>query len=348
MATVTINQSEVRIKEWQGNRVVTFKDIDLVHGRPDGTARKRFNDNKDRFIEGTDYYKTKCSEVRPFFGQTLPNGFNPKADIILITESGYLMLVKSFTDDLAWDVQRQLVNLYFRVQHQLEVVSVENKTPALPSRLVVRDFYGEKVITSFEAAEYFMQTTDCLRYHAKTFFDRDLDYFFLTGEDLIEFKAQNLSYTRQSSRLFVYTKSGFLKFCERFGVAVSDKQASCFDVPKVKKDIVVNGAYSVKTQISFESTSREELLESYTDLSPEEVTKVLEFITKLKHLRELRINETVSAIALNLLRIKDLLRFFTNDDFDANSKNKYYAALEGLISFGFELFNEIQNLKREF
>ena len=258
------------------------------------------------------------------------------------------MLVKSFTDDLAWDVQRQLVNLYFRVQHQLEVVSVENKTPALPSRLVVRDFYGEKVITSFEAAEYFMQTTDCLRYHAKTFFDRDLDYFFLTGEDLIEFKAQNLSYTRQSSRLFVYTKSGFLKFCERFGVAVSDKQASCFDVPKVKKDIVVNGAYSVKTQISFESTSREELLESYTDLSPEEVTKVLEFITKLKHLRELRINETVSAIALNLLRIKDLLRFFTNDDFDANSKNKYYAALEGLISFGFELFNEIQNLKREF
>ena len=342
MATVTINQSEVSIKEWQGNRVVTFKDIDLVHGRPDGTARKRFNDNKERFIEGTDYFVRKTDEAKNEFNIVAPNG------LTLITESGYLMLVKSFTDDLAWDVQRQLVNLYFRVQHQLEVVSVENKTPALPSRLVVRDFYGEKVITSFEAAEYFMQTTDCLRYHAKTFFDRDLDYFFLTGEDLIEFKAQNLSYTRQSSRLFVYTKSGFLKFCERFGVAVSDKQASCFDVPKVKKDIVVNGAYSVKTQISFESTSREELLESYTDLSPEEVTKVLEFITKLKHLRELRINETVSAIALNLLRIKDLLRFFTNDDFDANSKNKYYAALEGLISFGFELFNEIQNLKREF
>lgn len=37
-------------------------------------------------------------------------------DITLITESGYLMLVKSFTDDLAWDVQRQLVNSYFRNQ----------------------------------------------------------------------------------------------------------------------------------------------------------------------------------------------------------------------------------------
>ena len=43
---------------------------------------------------------------------------SPKAhqDIILLTESGYLMLVKSFTDDIAWSVQRQLVNSYFRVK----------------------------------------------------------------------------------------------------------------------------------------------------------------------------------------------------------------------------------------
>ena len=34
----------------------------------------------------------------------------------LITEQGYLMLVKSFTDDLAWTVQRQLVNGYFKTR----------------------------------------------------------------------------------------------------------------------------------------------------------------------------------------------------------------------------------------
>ncbi len=112
---ITINQQPITAKEYHGQRVVTLKDIDLVHNRPEGAARKRFNDNKERFIEGTDFYKVKCSEVRPFFGQTLPNGFNPSADITLITESGYLMLVKSFTDDLAWDVQRALVNNYFRV-----------------------------------------------------------------------------------------------------------------------------------------------------------------------------------------------------------------------------------------
>lgn len=33
-----------------------------------------------------------------------------------MTESGYLMLVKSFNDDLAWQVQRCLVNAYFKVK----------------------------------------------------------------------------------------------------------------------------------------------------------------------------------------------------------------------------------------
>jgi gp34 len=116
MNEILINNQNVLIKEYEGKRVITFKDIDMVHNRPEGTARKRFNDNKKHFIEGEDYFKVKCSEVRPFFGQTLPNGFNPKADVTLMTESGYLMLAKSLTDDLSWDVQRKLVNDYFTVK----------------------------------------------------------------------------------------------------------------------------------------------------------------------------------------------------------------------------------------
>ena len=126
MSEIIINNIPVTVKEYQGQRVVTFKDIDTVHDRPEGTARKRFNDNKKHFIEGEDFYKTKLDEVRPFFGQTPPNGFNPKADIILITETGYLMLVKSFTDDLAWDIQRQLVNNYFNVKENDIEVSQEH------------------------------------------------------------------------------------------------------------------------------------------------------------------------------------------------------------------------------
>ena len=121
----TINNTNIAIKEYQGQRVVTFKDVDTVHGRPDGTARKRFNDNREHFIEGEDFFKVKCSEVRPFFGQTPPNGFNPDADIVLVTESGYLMLSKSFTDDKAWQVQRQLVKGYFRAKEAVQLSPAE-------------------------------------------------------------------------------------------------------------------------------------------------------------------------------------------------------------------------------
>lgn len=52
---IVINNHELKAKEFNGQRVVTFKDIDTVHERPDGTARKRFSDNRKHFIEGEDY-----------------------------------------------------------------------------------------------------------------------------------------------------------------------------------------------------------------------------------------------------------------------------------------------------
>lgn len=45
-----INNKYIEVKEYNGQRVVTFRDIDTVHERPEGTARKRFKDNKSRKI----------------------------------------------------------------------------------------------------------------------------------------------------------------------------------------------------------------------------------------------------------------------------------------------------------
>ena len=111
---IKINNKDLQIKEYQNQRVVTFKDIDLVHERPDGTANKRFLDNQKRFIKKIDYFELTGNELKEV--KQLPNfgiGLNA-SKTILITESGYLMLVKSLTDDLAWKVQRELVNNYFR------------------------------------------------------------------------------------------------------------------------------------------------------------------------------------------------------------------------------------------
>ena len=104
-----INGSYLPVREYNGQRVITFKDIDTVHQRPTGTARKRFNDNKKHFVEGVDYFKVQPSEIRTV-GIESPNGGT------VVTESGYLMIVKSFTDDLSWNVQRQLVTAYFKAK----------------------------------------------------------------------------------------------------------------------------------------------------------------------------------------------------------------------------------------
>lgn len=110
---IKIGNQEISEKEFKGRRVVTFKDIDLVHERPEGTARKRFNDNKKHFIACEDYFVRNTDEAKNEFGITAPNG------LMLLTEQGYLMLVKSFTDDLAWTVQRQLVSNYFNKRKPL-------------------------------------------------------------------------------------------------------------------------------------------------------------------------------------------------------------------------------------
>ncbi|HBF5775177.1 TPA: phage antirepressor KilAC domain-containing protein [Clostridioides difficile] len=110
---VLINDKKLQVKEFKGERVVTFKEIDLIHERAEGTAKRNFTENKKYFIENIDYFEVSTKIVPSLelygFSKFAPNG-------ILITESGYLMLVKSLTDDLAWTVQRELVNNYFRVK----------------------------------------------------------------------------------------------------------------------------------------------------------------------------------------------------------------------------------------
>ena len=101
------------IKTWQGKRVVTFKDIDSVHGRTPGTSKRNFNSNKHHFIENEDYYfvtKEDLNVRNSSIGNIPPRG------LTLLTETGYLMIVKSFTDDLSWEVQRRLVNSYFNAK----------------------------------------------------------------------------------------------------------------------------------------------------------------------------------------------------------------------------------------
>lgn len=130
---IMVDNKPVTVKEYDGQRVVTFKDIDALHNRPDDTARRNFNHNKSRFIEGEDYFKVCADEIRTHKIIEISN--RTHETITLITESGYLMLVKSFKDDLSWKIQRALVNTYFRAKEKSYELSISDILPMVYQKI---------------------------------------------------------------------------------------------------------------------------------------------------------------------------------------------------------------------
>lgn len=142
--SVTVADKVLDIVEYQGQRVVTFAMVDEVHGRPEGTAKRNFGTNKKHLTEGEDYFEVGKDEIR----SNLQDGVFSKfaSNGVLITESGYLMLVKSFTDDLAWKVQKQLVKGYFKAK---ELIQNFDPMKSLADPRVLRDLllgYSERIV----------------------------------------------------------------------------------------------------------------------------------------------------------------------------------------------------------
>lgn len=64
MSEIIINNIPITVKENRGQRVVTFKDIDTVHDRPEGTAERNFTSNRKHFIENEDFFIVKSSNIQ--------------------------------------------------------------------------------------------------------------------------------------------------------------------------------------------------------------------------------------------------------------------------------------------
>lgn len=169
---IKINNTDLSVKEFNGQRVVTFKDIDMLHERVEGTAKRNFSDNKKHFIKNVDYYELSKSDVGTDF--VLTYEFDKKAPKgMLLTESGYLMLVKSLQDDLAWKVQRELVNNYFRVKEVINSKKLFNEFKGQITTLIndmfedklkdVKEYYKIKAQTKVDISSYIKKRLGILR-----------------------------------------------------------------------------------------------------------------------------------------------------------------------------------------
>lgn len=230
MTAVMINDTPLFIKEYNGKRVVTLKDIDTVHGKSEGTARKRFNDHRDRFIEGEDYFVRNADEAKIEFGVVAPNG------LILMAQSGYLMLVKVFNDDLSWQVQRELVNGYFYAVETKKKATKPQKAPLSDDELAMKKvemltrMANSKNVNKQAAAEMIASAYELLtgeKFTQKTYEslcgweNEDYTEAFLKLKDTISknlFKFQNGKWGKIDGFMVYFIKTEFDKVCKKMDI----------------------------------------------------------------------------------------------------------------------------------
>ncbi len=225
-----VNNQSFAIKEYQGQRLVTFKDIDKLHQRPEGTAKRNFRTNIEHFRESVDYYKFCEDEIRTNKIMCLP----PKVhqDMVFLTRTGYLMLVKSFTDDLAWKVQRELVETYFEKKQAPE----QTQLPSSKYCYEPKTYHGQVVCTVRDIEHFTGIETH--KISSKISNNKSLvhgtDYWMLEGNDLAYFKSKYPTIVTSVRHLFILTKSGFNKL---FGTAPEYAKAlPCYNIVQAKSE----------------------------------------------------------------------------------------------------------------
>ena len=154
---VKINNVELGIKEYKKERVITAWDIAKVHNREVREITQNFNYVKDKLLKDEDYFlvnKEKISESKILIQDFIPNNVK---EIPLFTESGYLMLVKTFTDDLSWDIQRQLVKGYFKLKELKSSIEKDKRLEIMEKNANVRMAKMLKSLIPFSKSEKYKE-----------------------------------------------------------------------------------------------------------------------------------------------------------------------------------------------
>ncbi len=136
MNLIKIENKELTVKEWNGQRVVTAWDIAKLHERNVAKVNEIFKNNKEKFELEKDYYvlnRDEFSESFKTIQKFIPNNVK---EIVLYTERGYLKLTKPFEDELSWRIQDMLVDSYFTLK---TVIKEIKQTEAQKKRLEIMD-----------------------------------------------------------------------------------------------------------------------------------------------------------------------------------------------------------------
>jgi hypothetical protein len=141
----------------EDKKSILVKEIAQIHGRELKFINQSINRNRSRFKDNVDIVDLKGTE----FEVTLSNceiynqnSINASNNIYLLSERGYLKLLKILEDDFAWEQYEKLVDGYFNMRSNIPKMSKElqaifmldGKTEKLENEInvVKKDFYDFK------------------------------------------------------------------------------------------------------------------------------------------------------------------------------------------------------------
>lgn len=104
-AVIVIDGIGIPVREYEGQRVLTLRNIDVVHKRSGGTAGRYFSQNKTRFREKKDFFLIKDEKLLSVEK--------------VFTLSGYEILTKCYlASERDMNVQREVIETYFTVAEE--------------------------------------------------------------------------------------------------------------------------------------------------------------------------------------------------------------------------------------
>lgn len=121
---------------------MTAKDIANLHNQPLGKINELINRNINRFKDGVDILDLKTvipQKDIEIFGFT-QNAWNRMKNAFLVSERGYMKLLRLLEDDIAWNIYDELVDNYFNMRQSIKkpLTAVE-QIKLLPKAVVELD-----------------------------------------------------------------------------------------------------------------------------------------------------------------------------------------------------------------
>lgn len=116
-ALIKVLDKEIMPVVYNGIPVLSLRQIDELHERQSGTARQAFNRHRDELVEGEDFFDLSHDVWSGLVvTQTDDQKGGHRGNMIFITEYGYPLVVKPFTDKHSWQIQKALRKCYFAVK----------------------------------------------------------------------------------------------------------------------------------------------------------------------------------------------------------------------------------------